>query len=244
MFCRGPWAGNPDVQARQTAGSELALREATWTADVLLSNLWLHNQGSRPNLPSGGNGCSKRVRWALRRSAEPARPVWIRAARAPVSSAEADATAAGISGLDKLDQRARPAGARQARPPGLPQRGSRQADQWAHYPVSHGFQCGRGHPPARVGHRHFRAREAARARPQDRPASCTGSATSPTTPRASLRQELGPEFADLQLSDLNPKAFVAKHLGPDATDELNYVADEMRGARTSLDGAIAASPDR
>ena len=59
-----------------------------------------------------------------------------------------------------------------------------------------------------------------------------------------LRQELGPEFADLQLSDLNPKAFVAKHLGPDATDELNSVADEMRGARTSLDGAIAASPDR
>jgi len=57
-----------------------------------------------------------------------------------------------------------------------------------------------------------------------------------------LRQELGPEFSDLQLSDLNPKAFVAKHLGPDATDELNSVADEMRSARTSLDGAIAASP--
>ncbi|MFT4225970.1 sec-independent translocase [Micropruina sp.] len=58
-----------------------------------------------------------------------------------------------------------------------------------------------------------------------------------------LREELGPEYANLQLSDLNPKAFVAKHLGPDATAELDSVAAEMRGARTSLDDAIAAGPD-
>jgi sec-independent protein translocase protein TatB len=57
-----------------------------------------------------------------------------------------------------------------------------------------------------------------------------------------LREELGPEFADLQLSDLNPKAFVAKHLGPGATTELDEVAAEVRGARTSLDDAIAATP--
>ena len=74
------------------------------------------------------------------------------------------------------------------------------------------------------------------------PGSCTGSATSPTTPRAGCARNSVPEFSDLQLSDLNPKAFVAKHLGPDATDELNSVADEVRGVRTSLDGAIAASP--
>lgn len=53
-----------------------------------------------------------------------------------------------------------------------------------------------------------------------------------------LRQELGPEFADLQLSDLNPKAFVAKHLGPDAAGELDDVAGELRGARSSLDDAM------
>ncbi len=58
-----------------------------------------------------------------------------------------------------------------------------------------------------------------------------------------LREELGPEYANLQLSDLNPKAFVAKHLGPDATAELDSVATEMRGARTSLDDAIAATPE-
>ncbi len=57
-----------------------------------------------------------------------------------------------------------------------------------------------------------------------------------------LRDELGPEYANLQLSDLNPKAFIAKHLGPDATEELDSVAQEFRGARTSLDDAIAADP--
>lgn len=55
-----------------------------------------------------------------------------------------------------------------------------------------------------------------------------------------LRQELGPEFADLQLSDLNPKAFVAKHLGPDAANDLDEVAGELRGARSSLDDALHA----
>jgi len=55
-----------------------------------------------------------------------------------------------------------------------------------------------------------------------------------------LRQELGPEFADLDLADLNPKNFVAKHLGPDAAADLEDVAGELRGARTSLDHALSA----
>lgn len=58
-----------------------------------------------------------------------------------------------------------------------------------------------------------------------------------------LRRELGPEYANLQLSDPEPEAFVAKHLGPDATAELDSVAAEMRGARTSLDDAITGAPD-
>lgn len=58
-----------------------------------------------------------------------------------------------------------------------------------------------------------------------------------------LRQELGPEYADLQLTDLNPKAFIAKHLGADATDDLDAVATELRGARTSLDDALTNAPD-
>jgi sec-independent protein translocase protein TatB len=56
-----------------------------------------------------------------------------------------------------------------------------------------------------------------------------------------LRQELGPEFADLELSDLNPRNFVAKHLGPDAAADLDDVAKELKGARTSIDDALHAS---
>ncbi len=59
-----------------------------------------------------------------------------------------------------------------------------------------------------------------------------------------LRQELGPEFADLELSDLNPKAFVAKHLGPDAANDLTDVATELKGARTSIDTALHATGTR
>lgn len=42
-----------------------------------------------------------------------------------------------------------------------------------------------------------------------------------TTAQNDLRSELGPEFADLDLQDLNPKNFVRKHLleGGDDLDE-------------------------
>jgi sec-independent protein translocase protein TatB len=44
-----------------------------------------------------------------------------------------------------------------------------------------------------------------------------------------LREGLGPEFADLELEDLNPKRFVQKHL-----------FDEMNGDRGNSAGATAA----
>lgn len=43
-----------------------------------------------------------------------------------------------------------------------------------------------------------------------------------------LRQELGPEFADLELADLNPRAFVNKHLLDPVqaeVDSLNIAGD-------------------
>ena len=46
-----------------------------------------------------------------------------------------------------------------------------------------------------------------------------------------LREGLGPEFADLELDDLNPKRFVQKHL-----------FDEMNGDHANSAGAAAASP--
>ncbi len=42
--------------------------------------------------------------------------------------------------------------------------------------------------------------------------------------QTSLRRELGPEYADLDLRDLNPKTFVRKHL----MDEVQPVIDDVR----------------
>jgi sec-independent protein translocase protein TatB len=46
-----------------------------------------------------------------------------------------------------------------------------------------------------------------------------------------LREGLGPEFADLELEDLNPKRFVQKHL-----------FDEVNGDHANSAGATAAGP--
>lgn len=45
--------------------------------------------------------------------------------------------------------------------------------------------------------------------------------------RTQLREELGPEFDDLHLSDLNPKNFVQRHLlNPDEVDDLRQIRDD------------------
>lgn len=45
--------------------------------------------------------------------------------------------------------------------------------------------------------------------------------------RSQLRDELGPEFDDLRLSDLNPKNFVQRHLlSADEVDDLRQIRDE------------------
>jgi sec-independent protein translocase protein TatB len=46
-----------------------------------------------------------------------------------------------------------------------------------------------------------------------------------------LREGLGPEFADLELEDLNPKRFVQKHL-----------FDDINGDHPNSAGATAARP--
>ncbi len=63
-----------------------------------------------------------------------------------------------------------------------------------------------------------------------------------------LRDELGPEYADLQLSDLNPKTFVAKHLLSAAEiedfreirDDLNILASDAKDISTELDDNLKA----
>lgn len=48
--------------------------------------------------------------------------------------------------------------------------------------------------------------------------------------RAELTDGLGPEFRDLELSDLNPKAFVRKHLLDDLDEPLGFPGAEPYGA--------------
>ncbi len=49
-----------------------------------------------------------------------------------------------------------------------------------------------------------------------------------------LRNELGPEYADLELSDLHPKTFVQKHLLNDIQDELDSMRSDIADIRDDL----------
>lgn len=71
--------------------------------------------------------------------------------------------------------------------------------------------------------------------------------------RGQLRAELGPEWDNVRLSDLNPKNFVARHvLSADEKDDLLSIRDEFRsagevateglsGVRDGIEGARAES---
>ena len=60
-----------------------------------------------------------------------------------------------------------------------------------------------------------------------------------------LKKELGPEFQDLDLTDLNPRNFVRKHvLGPDgglSADDMGMT--ELKDITTSLNGEIRGAAD-
>lgn len=49
-----------------------------------------------------------------------------------------------------------------------------------------------------------------------------------------LRQELGPEYADLQISDLHPKTFIQKHLLDDIQNEVESIKAEMDDIKADL----------
>src|SRR3954447_22104135 len=44
--------------------------------------------------------------------------------------------------------------------------------------------------------------------------------------QAEVREQLGPEFADIDMSDLNPKRFVSKHLLDDSLDDIDLSLDD------------------
>lgn len=52
--------------------------------------------------------------------------------------------------------------------------------------------------------------------------------------QSQLRNELGPEYADLQLTDLHPKNFIRKHLLDDIQEDLDDIKQDMIGIRDDL----------
>ncbi|RMB58435.1 sec-independent translocase [Tessaracoccus antarcticus] len=57
-----------------------------------------------------------------------------------------------------------------------------------------------------------------------------------------LRQELGPEYADLDIKDLNPKAFISKHMSAEVA-LIEETKRELRGARDTVKEAQASIKD-
>jgi len=62
-----------------------------------------------------------------------------------------------------------------------------------------------------------------------------------------LRQELGPEYSDLKIEDLNPKRFVAKHMREEiaAIEEAKReISDTGRAAKAAATGVTTATAVR
>jgi sec-independent protein translocase protein TatB len=59
--------------------------------------------------------------------------------------------------------------------------------------------------------------------------------------RGQLRSELGPEYADLHLSDLNPRTLGRQLLGEDATRDLAETGRELAGTGASVTAAIGGA---
>ncbi len=57
-----------------------------------------------------------------------------------------------------------------------------------------------------------------------------------------LRQELGPEYADLEIKDLNPKAFISKHMSAEVA-LIEETKRDLRGARDTVKDAQASIKD-
>lgn len=54
-----------------------------------------------------------------------------------------------------------------------------------------------------------------------------------------LKEELGPEYKDLTLADLNPKTFVQKTLLGDMQEDLDDIKKELDGVKSELTGSIS-----
>ena len=53
-----------------------------------------------------------------------------------------------------------------------------------------------------------------------------------------LRNELGPEYADLDIRDLTPKNFIQKHLLDDIQSDIDEIKADLSEVRSDLDGDL------
>ncbi len=56
--------------------------------------------------------------------------------------------------------------------------------------------------------------------------------------RDQLREDLGPKYADLQITDLNPKTFVQKYVVNDFRDDIDGIKADLAEVRNDLDSGL------
>lgn len=54
--------------------------------------------------------------------------------------------------------------------------------------------------------------------------------------QSQLREELGPEYADLDIKDLNPKAFISKHMSAEVA-LIEETKQDLKGAKNTVKDA-------
>lgn len=58
------------------------------------------------------------------------------------------------------------------------------------------------------------------------------------TTRDQLREDLGPKYADLQITDLNPRTFVSKYVINEFQDDIDGIKSDIEGVRNDLDAGL------
>lgn len=59
------------------------------------------------------------------------------------------------------------------------------------------------------------------------------------TTRDQLREDLGPKYADLEITDLNPKTFVSKYVMSEFRDDIDGIKSDIEGVRNDLDAGLS-----
>ncbi|MCI1746695.1 MAG: Sec-independent protein translocase subunit TatB [Acidipropionibacterium sp.] len=59
------------------------------------------------------------------------------------------------------------------------------------------------------------------------------------TTRDQLREDLGPKYSNLEITDLNPKTFVSKYVMNEFRDDIDGIKSDIEGVRNDLDAGLS-----